>query len=183
MAQCLLRHTREENNYCSGFIFSIICPQVESLMLSIFIDSQLHKEICLNSTRHISLCDANAQFHLLFGNVSHKPSNTEIYLIVHLYPVISTRMHEWSKQQILDASIVIENMLKSLNDAYMSSSNEADNANRCKSLCILSECLVHFLLAYICDAASRVTRKRGAETETDVNEREGNFSVWKRLCL
>ena len=76
-------------------------------------------------------------------------------------------MHEWSKQQILDASIVIENMLKSLNDAYMSSSNEADNANRFKSLCILSECLVHFLLTYICDTATHVTRKFCADTVID----------------
>ena len=177
-------HSRNKITIALDLFSQSSAPKLNHLLLSILIDSQLYKEICINSNLSIFHClDANAQFHLLFGIVSHKPSNTEIYLIVHLYPVIATRMHEWSKQQILDASIVIENMMKSLNDAYMSSSNEADNANRCKSLCILSECLVHFLLAYICDAASRVTRKRGAETGNRCKRTRRTTSAFGNVCV
>ena len=177
-------HSRKKITIALDLFSQSSAPKLNRLCYQYLLIHNYTKEICLNSNSSIFHClDANAQFHLLFGNVSHKPSNTEIYLIVHLYPVISTRMHEWSKQQILDASIVIENMLKSLNDAYMSSSNEADNANRCKSLCILSECLVHFLLAYICDTATHVTQKFCTDTEIHVKEREGTTSAFGNVCV
>ena len=164
-------HSRKKITIALNLFSQSSAPKLNRLCYQYLLVHNYTKEICLTSNSSIFHClDANAQFHLMFGNVSHEPLSDEIYLIVHLYPVISTRMHNWSKKQILDASIVIENMLKSLNDAYMSSRNEADNANRCKSLCILSECLVHFLLTYISDTASHMTRKVSSDTAINAGE-------------
>ena len=132
-------------------------PKLNQLCYQYLLQHNYIKEICLASESSIfHALTADKQFQLLFKNNCIITTNVQISLIVYLYPVLSSRIYEWSSEQILHATIVVENLLQELNNMFMNSNNKKDNANRRRSLCVLSECLIHFLLFYVSKPPSSV---------------------------
>ncbi len=131
-------------------------PKLNQLCYQYLLDHNYVKELCLASESSIfHALTADQQFQLLFKNDCTTSVNVQINLIVNLYPVLSSRIYEWNMEEILHATIVVENLLQELNNLFISSNNKTDNASRRKSLCILSECLIHFLLHYVSNSSSK----------------------------